>query len=300
MKKNHRAAWAGAALALPFILGALLSGAGCATAVQRSGEFLDGSLFEERVLAEYRSGYPAASDGELGKIQVRRIQRRTGEEFIAITAEAHPTLRFIGTVPDAGGNFYLSALEFLSPNLTGWNEFTQELSGNGRFQVRDTEAVLRLPEPPEILDIVDGKIRRNITRIVGDQALTALRNRQERVRALAEWMREQEAPGGFSGQEAGQEAFEKRWYAVLFPELAPANQRPPRWNETEAAWVRGEDVRWNTAYTEEAFPEELWPVRNSGTLLRDWEEAAAWIYFQYEWDRIMESLGREIRLKKTK
>jgi hypothetical protein len=280
--------------------------------VQWSGGFLDGSLFEENVLVEYRTE-PAVPG--VGKIQVRRIQRRTGETFIAITVEAQPTLRFIGTVPDAGGNFYLSALEFLCPNLTGWNEFTQELSGNGFFQVRDTEAILRLPEPPEILDIIDGKIRRNITRITGDPALTALRNRQERVLSLAEWMREQTiASGGSSGQAAdqaagkradqavGQIAFEKRWYAILFPELVPANQRPPRWNETsaEAAWVWAEDIRWNTGYTEGAFPEELWPVRNSGTLLRDWEEAAAWIYFQYEWDRIMEALGREIRLKKIK
>jgi hypothetical protein len=35
-------------------------------------------------------------------------------------------------------------------------------------------------------------------------------------------------------------------------------------------------------------------------MLRDWEEALGWIYFQFRWEDIMESLGSEIMLGKTK
>ncbi|MDR2071558.1 MAG: hypothetical protein LBP81_09120, partial [Treponema sp.] len=228
--------------------------------------------------------------------------RKNGEGFIAIRFDALPTLRLLGSEPDAEGNFSLVSLEFLCPNLSGWNEFSRELSGRGVFRVNAAgtgEAVLRLDGEVEALDITAGKIRRNSSRITGDQAISALRNRQERISALAEWMKvrgDEKDNGGY----ARQDEFEKYWNPILFPELATAKARPPEWTVEGAAWVRGEDVMWNTVYTGGLFPEELLSVRNSGTMLRDWEEAAAWIYLQYEWERIMESLTHAISLIKIK
>jgi hypothetical protein len=48
------------------------------------------------------------------------------------------------------------------------------------------------------------------------------------------------------------------------------------------------------------FPEELREVRNSATMLRDWEEALDWIYNEYELDRIQETLAMETVLQKKK
>jgi hypothetical protein len=267
---------------LPALLVFLLWNAGCSTMVQKTGEVLDGSAFEETISAAYENA---------GGIRFEEIRRKSGKEFIAIRIETLPTLRLIGTIPDAEGRFSLTSLEFLCPNLKGWNEFSRELIGSGTFRSGGAERILRLDEGPEALDISSGKIRKESARITGDQALTALRNRQERIDVLAEWM---------NTLPASQEDFEKHWKPILFPELVAAKKRPPNWTTEGAVWVRGEDVRWNTVYTGAFFPEELQPVRNSGTLLRDWEEAAAWIYLQYEWDRIMESLGKEIRLIKVK
>jgi hypothetical protein len=279
----------------------LLGGAGCSTIMQKTGELLDGSAFEEKISAAYEAG-----EG----IRFEQINRKNGEEFIAIRLEALPTLRLIGTVPDAEGHFSLSSLEFLCPNLKGWNEFSQELIGSGSFRSGGAERILRLTEPPEALDISGGKIRKGSARITGDQALTALRNRQERISVLAEWMKALPEPTARQAKELAfrrgraqgvdQKDFEERWKPILFPEIVAAKKRPQNWTTEGVVWVRGEDVRWNTVYTGALFPEELQPVRNSGTLLRDWEEAAGWIYLQYEWDRIMESLENEIRLIKIK
>jgi hypothetical protein len=211
--------------------------------------------------------------------------------------EALPTLRLLGSEPDAEGNFSLISLEFLCPNLSGWNEFSWELSGSGTFRDGE-EAFLRLDGEAELLDLASGKIRRDSARITGEQAAAALRNRQERINALVEWMKARQE--GDVGPFANQDEFEAYWKPVLFPELARAKSRPPEWTLEGAVWVRGEDVRWNTAYTEAVFPEQLRQVRNSGTMLRDWEEAAAWVYLQYEWDRILKSLTDEIRLVKIK
>jgi hypothetical protein len=298
-----------AVLALCAALCAAICAAGCSTVIQKAGEVIDGSAFAEKKTAVYRTGgkkqrrekTPAPASGK--GITVEKVSPRNGGGFIAIRMEALPALRLLGSEPDAEGNFFLVSMEFLCPNLSGWNEFSRELSGSGVFRVTAAEAgeeaVLRLDGGAEALDITAGRIRRDSSRITGDQAVSALRNRQERVSALSEWMKARPARKD-GGSYAGQDEFENYWKPVLFPELVKAKARPPEWAAEGAVRVRGEGVRWNTAYTDALFPEELRPVRNSGTMLRDWEEAAAWVYLQYEWDRIMESLTHEIKLVKIK
>jgi hypothetical protein len=39
-------------------------------------------------------------------------------------------------------------------------------------------------------------------------------------------------------------------------------------------------------------------IRNSGTMLRDWEEALPWIFIECKWEKIMELLSRETILRK--
>jgi hypothetical protein len=112
-------------------------------------------------------------------------------------------------------------------------------------------------------------------------------------------MREQGDLPGFSGDAD----FEAHWKPLLFPELLKPGERGEAWTaaNTEAGpWVLGEDIRWSLAYTEALLPEELWPVRNSGTLLRDWEEAAPWIRLEFEWETIVTLLSRKIELTKMK
>ncbi|GHV75673.1 hypothetical protein AGMMS49942_04940 [Spirochaetia bacterium] len=274
-----------------FVIGTawLLVLSGCVSLAEMGGRVLDGSAFAEKTLARYRE------EPKRGTRVDRLLRKKTGAEFITIRLDSMPNLRFRGSLPDGEGNFYLTALDFLSPNMSGWNEFTLELSGSGSFISNDTGTSLQLSGPVEPLDISTGKIRRGGGRITGGAALTALHNRRERVMAIAQWMREQPGLPVF----ADQAAFEKYWKPRLFPEIVRKKDRPSGWT-ADGPWVLGEDVRWRRAYTEAVFPPELWPVRNSGTLLRDWEEAAGWIYLEYEWDHILEALSKKIELRKIK
>jgi hypothetical protein len=260
--------------------------------VEKGGRVLNGSAFEEKILGFYEDVAFWS-----GPVQVREVRNRGGDEFLAISIGAAPTLRIKGSTPDGNGNFYLSSLDFLSSNLSGWNEFTMELSGTGTFIKYGSQASLVL-HSAETLDITGGKIRRSNNRITGDQALTVLRNRYERILVLTEWLHETGRPDvpAFTNPNT----FETYWKPILFPELVKKKKRPAAWTAEDAVWVRGEDVRWNSVYTDRVFPEELRPVRNSGTLLRDWEEALSWIYFQYQWDRILSSLQQTRELRKIK
>lgn len=276
-----------------FFLGWVLLNGGCVSLAESGGRILDGSAFAEKILAVYREEPKRGTRVDL-------LSDRAGQEFIAIRIDAMPNLRIKGSLPDGEGNFFVNSLDFLSPNLNGWNEFTLELSGEGRFVAGYSAggaqtAVLQLGMSLETLDISEGKIRRLSTRLSGAQALTALRNRRERITVLARWMKEQDGLPGFPDQ-AGFEAY---WKPLLFPELSKPKDRPAAWTD-DGAWVMGEDIRWNLAYTQALFPEVLWPARNSGTLLRDWEEAAAWIRLEFEWDNIVKFLSRKVDLTKIK
>jgi hypothetical protein len=280
-----------------FFLGWVLLNNGCVSLAEAGGRVLDGSAFAEKTLAAYREEPKRGT-------RVDRLRNKAGQEFIAIRVDAMPNLRVKGSPPDGEGNFFVHSLEFLSPNLNGWNEFTLELSGGGSFVEAvspggDGTAVLQLRAPLETLDISEGKLRRGSARLSGDQALTALRNRRERIAALTGWMKEQSGLPAFTGLAD----FEAYWKPLLFPELSKPKDRPAAWAGAQGDAgdrVLGEDIRWSAAYTRALFPEELRPARNSGTLLRDWEEAAPWIYLAFEWDAVVTFLCGKIELTKIK
>ena len=282
----------------------------CSTVMGKTGRLLDGSAFAEKTEAVYGNGEAGFAGGEV-RVSRKRLAAQN-REYILIEFAAFPTLGIRASVPDRNHRIMLESLEFFSPNRDGWNVFSREISGEGRFKDEWYTAFLAIPQEPEVLDISAGRILRGGVKITGNEALTALRNRGERIAALVSWMasylEKKYPPPDFKDEKA----FAEFWEPILFPEMVPAKKRPSGWADAvgsgrgrrQGRWQRGEDIAWSVDYTEALFPPEtadnLRPVRNSGTLLRDWEEALPWIFYQFEWDAIMASLSSEIRLVKVK
>jgi hypothetical protein len=98
-------------------------------------------------------------------------------------------------------------------------------------------------------------------------------------------------------------AFENYWKPILLPELVSRKKRPAAFQNRDtkgqpAVRVRAESINWNTSYTENLFPADLRPLRDSGALLRDWEESFEWIYFEYNWNKITDELSQSITLER--
>ncbi|QQO07726.1 hypothetical protein [Breznakiella homolactica] len=269
--------------------------AACSTIAEKSGEVLDGSAFSEKELTAYRSGDSGS------RIELRRMREQTtGAEFLSITSERFPGLELRTSVPRDGHSVSASEIEFtqariLSSHVYGWNELSLGLFGAARCVLRGHEASLEIDSPPERIQVDEGAIRLRSSRLTGAAALTSLRNRRERILALAEWMDGSEWGGRefFSG-----EAFAEYWKPILFPELVKKKEQPREYTTENAEWTRADSVRWNTTYTEWLFPEELRELRDSGTLLRDWEEAAVWIFYECHWDSIIASFnGAKLALR---
>jgi hypothetical protein len=274
------------------ILTAFLLLSGClSTLVEKSGEALDGNILPEKILEFYRT----PGNDETKPMEIRRVLIAGEAEELKIESAAFPGLRLRTGLPAEDGGIEFTSLEFLSSHLNGWNEFSLELLGRGSFVVDGNKAFLRFEETPERVQISAGRIRLKQSRFTGDEALRSLRNRRERILALTEWTQSRENVPAF----ADQAAFERYWKPFLFPELASKKEAPPEWRAENDAFVKADSVNWNRSYTERIFPEELWEFRNSGALLRDWEEAAPWIYLEYAWDSIIASLN-ETELEKIK
>jgi len=173
----------------------------------------------------------------------------------------------------------------------GWNEFTLDVLGDAFFSVRGG-VVGRLSITTgdiERIQISSGQIHLKSSRLTGNAALTPLRNRRERVLALVEWIQGRETSLQARSVFFNQEEFEIYWRIRLFPELLFKATRPPEYQVGNAEWNRADSVNWNKTYTEYLLSEDLWELRNSGALLRDWEEALPWIYMEYSWNNIISS-----------
>ena len=271
------------------ILTALILLCGCVGMVEKTGKTLDGS--SEKTISLYRA---RSSNSVPSEIDVEIVESKDNKQSVIITVKEFPMVKLRGALPQNNGIFYFTSLEYLAGNARGWNEFSQDLYGTGRLILREP-ASLEIIEAPEQIRITKGRIHRFDTRITGAEALTALSSRYERITTLVEWM---QSAGGKKGRTI--KDFENTWKPVLFPETVFNNSRPASWHQSADIFITAGDVNWNTSYTKRTFPQELAPVRDSGTLLRDWEEALSLIYLEYEWDYFLSLFSRKLNLNKIK
>jgi hypothetical protein len=260
----------------------------CASLVEKSGRLLDGSASAEKITAIYTTANVPGNEA----VEIQIIRNKAGEYSFLLLLKKHPAIKLRGSMPDEKNEFYLTSLDYLGGNRHGWNEYRLDLFGTGNLTLGETSAVISFHPEIQPVQISSGRIRRYDTLITGGDALTNLRNRRERITAVVEWMASLNNP-----QEQSLDEFDKYRKPLLFPEMTAKKQRHKDWRQEGDILVRAEGILWNTSYTERVFPEELWNVRNSGTMLRDWEEALEWIYFEYEWEKIKELLSHQIILQ---
>jgi hypothetical protein len=262
--------------------------------MEKAGRTIDGSASSEKKVSVYRS---YKSKGAPEDMTVTIIKNKMSEQSVLITLEKYPMMRLRGSMPDEKGAFSLNLLEYLSGSVHGWNEYSMEIMGTGSISFAET-CVMEISGEIEQIQISSGRIQRYDTRLTGAAALTSLRNRNERIIATTAWMTAFDAPEKQTIKDI--DDFDTFWKPILFPELVSKKKRPDGWLNEGDIFVKNEDIRWNTGYTGRIFLEDLQPVRNSGTMLRDWEETLSWIYLSYEWENIKDILSRKIVLQSVK
>jgi hypothetical protein len=264
----------------------------CMSLNEKAGKIIDGSAFAEKTAASYRS-----ENGTL----LSEIRFKDGRIALKLTVPAEPALAFYLLPAGETGSYTLSFCTFFASSIRGWNEFTLDLSGTGHFEGKERYRLML--ENIEETGISSGRIRAGENRLSGDGALYALRNRKDRIEAVAAWMKKNARadPPEFQNEKE----FDAWWKPVLLPEVTAKRKRPADYTAGAGAlsgadgWIRAEDVKWNAAWSA-GFPEDIAMLRNTGALLRDWEEALLWIYLSYRWEGIINSITGELYFEKTK
>gem|GEM_PF-754972 len=278
---------------IPLCFAVLLFAGSCVSMVEKAGKTLDGSAADEMRVAVYRT---EQKKGAAAGMELWEVQNKAGLRSVIIFLNEYPSIKLRGSFPNESGEFYLTSLEYIAGNYHGWNEYRMDLFGAGSLVITGNTAVLAVSGKIETVQISSGRIQQYDTRLTGNEALARLRDRQERISALTEWMKQLEnAPKGLA-----QDAFESYWKPVFFPELVSKKKQPTGWKQEGDQWIWADSIRWNKSYTERVFPQLLREIRNTGTILRDWEEALPWIYIDYEWETILGLLAQEITLQKKK
>ena len=73
----------------------------------------------------------------------------------------------------------------------------------------------------------------------------------------------------------GKKTFKRKERKLLFSEVNTL------YNESEEEYAEGAGLKWNTVYSGKILPENLRPLRDSGTLWRDYEEARQLFFSLY-------------------
>ncbi|MDR2601066.1 MAG: hypothetical protein LBC53_01235 [Spirochaetaceae bacterium] len=273
---------------------------------EAAGRFFDGSAFSEK---------PASTAilASNPKTSIVFVEKKEKPPSLRITNKDFPGLTLYAQAPDEKGRFMFTEVLLTSAHFGGWNEVRYAVYGTAVYQAGDADgksASLVFETPLEITGINAGRVKRGQERLSGDRGLQEAKNREERIEALVNWMassygvfKKPPADGGEDASGSAEAAngfvnaalFEAYWRPVLMPEICKPSSRPDAYNQTiteaKEAGVKierklAEDVSWNVNYTKRLFPEYMHNFRNSGALLRDWEEAANWIYIKYLWEKI--------------
>lgn len=173
--------------------------------------------------------------------------------------------------------FYVTGVRFFANWPNGWTEGIYEASGSYLVTFENGGARLQLRDEVTLWDIAAGEIRYFDTYYRGENGFTKVKNRIDRMTEISRFLKtERDFPPFYRDYKNGT----GKIAAFLFPELkgSPA--------EGEDS-VLGAGIRWDSGYTDEILPEQYGELRNSGTLWRDYEEAAGLFYTIYNFDYVL-------------
>jgi len=169
----------------------------------------------------------------------------------------------------------------------GWTEAKVEAFGTLRLTLTAGAWKAEVLEKPAIGTVRGAKVRYMDTFLSDDQALRAVANRMERIKAATAFRRENGDDAWFVRPEKKTRFFglvSYPGYAEAYgPRFFPERYGYPKGSAPVGPRRKGDDLYWDTGYTRSVFPEQLWEVRDSGTLYRDWEEAIGLWFLADQW-----------------
>lgn len=216
---------------------------------------------------------------------------------IKLNSPLIPGITINGTLEIDGKStfIYIMGARLFSNWNHGWTEGFYEASGK-YLLIKSTvqnEYIIRQVDPVELWGIVSGEIRYFDKYYRLDDGTWKVKNRVDRLKEYSRVLKEE-----FGTKSSYDNSFKKNVYPRLFPELFSLDSIEKK--DLKLNTVKGSNINWSIDYTETNFPNQLWELRNSGTIYRDVQEAPNLFYSIYNLDEFIKNILKDHKITKVK
>lgn len=247
-------------------------------------------------------------------------RKAKGTSFVHITSPLIPAATLIAKheqVSDNSGDRLVLSIEkvrFFTSWYNGWTEAEYEATGKLILENKGNEYSCKVADPIELWDILKGQVRYYDAFYRDEEGIQKAKNRVDRLIEFSSFLKNQGFPGHFGhfSKEAAQgPSFKSHIVPYLFPETkGPLLYQAKKGKLYRGVEITREDIEardieinsgfiWNKKYTEAILPPELAPLRDSGTIWRDYEEGGKLFFTLYNLDYFYNTLlGETVFTKK--
>lgn len=189
-------------------------------------------------------------------------------------------------------------MDWFSNWAEGWTKASFVMEGELSLRRDGSAWRIVVDAEPRIENAVSASMRLYGDYFEGEQALNLFQHRWDRIQAANEVLKARFPDAWFDYAEPRKirfawdlfarrvANFQQAVRAFLFPELYGYEKGRPL--AEGRAFAKAESIRWDLAYTKERFPESLREIRDSGTMLRDFEECVGLWRLDFCWDALWE------------
>jgi hypothetical protein len=213
--------------------------------------------------------------------------------------------------PDGGAwKLGVEDLKWFGNWTEGWTEAAFSMEGELSLEPDGGAWKLVVLAEPKIEEPTSASMRLYGDYFEGDKALALFRHRWDRIQAVNEALKAKFTDAWFDYSEPRKvtyawdifgrthASFQKSVKAFLFPELYGYPRGSSKGQGKDLVFA--ESIEWDSAYTKATFPERLWEVRDSGTMLRDFEECVGLWRLDFCWEELWMSRAQSVDLVKLK
>ncbi|HOL57988.1 MAG TPA: hypothetical protein PLD75_10575 [Spirochaetota bacterium] len=242
---------------------------------------------------------------DLTKVEIR--ENKKGNKWIEIKSKIINPIVFIGNfnIDETGDiDIYINAMKFLATWPNGWTEGEASVYARLKLIKEDDYYRCKVEENFQFFEITKGAIRYQDDYYYDEKGLTNVKNKFDRIMALNEFLKNNNNMPEFFYTPIFKskygESYKERVERILFPEFFSDSiiYKDPEFKITDPSndLVLAETILWNKKYTDKIFPEHLRNIRNSGTMLRDFEETIELCFAEYNLKYFFEKFLPEQKL----
>ncbi len=263
--------------------------------------------YKAEELVSFKPGLIFMKNDSIATLEVKYDKNK--KQYMELKSPLIPGIIIKGQIVEQENDkvFLISDARLFGNWNNGWSEGFYEATGKYILtsSVDGTGYYLKEVDPFELWDIKYGEIRYFDNYYRNDDGLWKVKNRVDRLKELTRVLKQdfvlEPIYGNIEKKSSLSSAFKKDIFKLVFPELndfkklEERGELPKSYYESpfEIEYLSACNILWRTDYTKSVFPDQLWSLRDSGTLFRDAQEAPELFFSLYNLDGFFDEILKQ-------